>query len=105
MNSQPPTDAYEDPSPAVRERLASSMDTMVQNEPKTDSSIDPDQETTTLCVCCGECHDKALIVRFSRPVDNAMIANGSVCADCAETVLRRAQDGTEAVPVEVRGWR
>lgn len=71
---------------------------------QTDSSTDT-RESTTLCVHCGEVHVEALTVRFARPVDNAMIATGGVCKDCAETMLRRAQDGTEAVPAEVRGWQ
>ncbi|WP_248908187.1 hypothetical protein [Halocatena marina] len=68
---------------------------------QTDSSTDYNR-ATTLCVGCGEECREALIVRFSRPLDGAQIARGSVCEDCAPRMLRRAQDGTEAVPAEVR---
>lgn len=77
----------------------------MNNTTQTDSNTDYDQEISALCIHCSEIHRTALTVRFSRTVDNAMIAKGGVCEDCAETILRRAQDGTEVVPAEVRGWQ
>lgn len=76
---------------------------MMNDTTQTDSSTGP-RETVDLCVQCGDLHHPSLIVRFSRIVDNAQIATGSVCEACAETMVRRAQDGTEAVPAEVREW-
>lgn len=56
-----------------------------------DTEVSSLHETLTLCVSCGEMKEKKLTVRLARTTDNAQIAKGGVCEDCAGTVLRRAE--------------
>lgn len=73
-----------------------------ESNKENDVEVSTMNDSQPLCIHCGEICDEALTVRFSRPTDNAMIAKGSACEDCADRLIQRAQDGDEAVPAEGR---